>query len=206
LILSVPITDKEGKAFLSDVVVNPTHAAYIPIKSSPRNFAQLINSLKGRPYGWGGLSYYNDCSAELKGMFLPFGIWLPRQSRDQIKITEMVDLSTDTPTQRLTYLIHHGNPFFTIMYIKGHIFLYLGNFSQVDQKSPMVMSYQNIWGLGNVARDKISIIGAAVFLPLLLSYPEDPNFNSLLSRDTFQVSHLNHLPPGYPNLILPYIL
>ncbi|MGI2298372.1 SH3 domain-containing protein, partial [Candidatus Cardinium hertigii] len=27
LILSVPITDKEGKAFLSDVVVNPTHAA-----------------------------------------------------------------------------------------------------------------------------------------------------------------------------------
>ncbi|MGI2299097.1 SH3 domain-containing protein, partial [Candidatus Cardinium hertigii] len=75
LILSVPITDKEGKAFLSDVVVNPTHAAYIPIKSSPRNFAQLINSLKGRPYGWGGLSYYNDCSAELKGMFLPFGIW-----------------------------------------------------------------------------------------------------------------------------------
>lgn len=206
LILSVPIADKEGKALLSDVIVNSAQAAYIPIKSSPRNFAQLINSLKGRPYGWGGISYYNDCSSELKGLFLPFGIWLPRQSYDQIKTTEIVDLSIDTPTQRLTYLIHHGTPFFTIMYIKGHIFLYLGNFSQVDQQLSMVMSYQNIWGLGNLAGDKISIIGASVFFPLLLNYPEDPSLNSLLNRDIFQVSHLNQLQPGYPNLILPYVL
>ncbi|WP_250237686.1 hypothetical protein [Cardinium endosymbiont of Oedothorax gibbosus] len=84
-------------------------------------------------------SGYNDCSAELKGLFLPFGIWLARQSYDQIKTTAAMDLSTSTPTERLNYLIEHGNPFFTIMYIKGHIFLYLGNFPQVDQKLPMVV-------------------------------------------------------------------
>lgn len=206
LILSVPIADKDGNALLSDVVVHSTQAAYIPIKPSPKNFAQLINSLKGRPYGWGGLSYYNDCSAELKCLFLPFGIWLPRQSYDQIKTTAVVDLSVATPTERLTYLIEHGKPFFTIMYIKGHIFLYLGNFQQVSQKLPTVMSYQNVWGLANITGDKISIIGEAVFLPLLLNYPEDPSLNSLLSRDTFQVSHLNQLPKGYPKLMLPYVL
>ena len=31
----------------------------------------------GCPYGWGGMYFYNNCSAELKSLFTPFGFGYP---------------------------------------------------------------------------------------------------------------------------------
>ncbi|TDG94788.1 hypothetical protein [Cardinium endosymbiont of Culicoides punctatus] len=150
--------------------------------------------------------FYNDCSAELKSLFLPFGIWLPRHSSDQVEISEKVDMNGATPEERLTYLKDYGDPFLTIVYIGGHVFLYIGHFPYHSQEMSIPMTYQNLWGMADLSGDSISIIGQSVFFPLLLNYPEEPNLRSLLQRPFFQIAHLKRLPEGYPRLKKPYVV
>ncbi|AWN81875.1 SH3 domain-containing protein [Candidatus Cardinium hertigii] len=204
LILNVPIANEEGKACSVDVSVSSTQAACIPIQTSRKNFAKIMDTLKERDFGWCGTSFYNDCSAELKSLFLPFGIWLPRHSSDQVEISEKMDRNGATPEERLTYLKDYGDPFLTIVYIGGHVFLYIGHFQY--QEMAIAMTYQNIWGMADLSGDSVSIIGKSVFLPLLLNYPEDPNLKNLLQRPFFQITHLKHLSEGHPRLKKPYVV
>ncbi|MEF2229077.1 MAG: SH3 domain-containing protein [Candidatus Cardinium sp.] len=204
LSLSVPIANEEGKACSVDVIISSAQATYIPMQTSRKNFAKLIDTLQGRDFGWCGTSFYNDCSAELKSLFLPFGIWLPRHSSDQIEISEKIDMNGASPEERLTYLKDYGDPFLTIVYIGGHVLLYIGHFPYKGMS--IAMTYQNIWGMADLSDDSVSIIGQSVFFPLLLNYPEDPNLRSLLQRPFFQIAHLKPLPEGYPHLKKPYVV
>lgn len=206
LILSVPIANEEGKACAVDVAVSSEQATYIPMQTSRKNFAKLIDTLKERDFGWCGTSFYNDCSAELKSLFLPFGIWLPRHSSDQVEVSEKIDMNGSTPEERLTYLKDYGDPFLTIVYVGGHVFLYIGHFPYHSEKTSIVMTYQNLWGMANLSGDSVSIIGQSVFFPLLLNYAEDPNLRSLIQRPFFQIAHLKRLPEGYPQLKKPYVV
>ena len=204
LILSVPIANEEGRACSANVAVSSAQATYIPMQTSRKNFAKLIDTLKGRNFGWCGTSFYNDCSAELKSLFLPFGIWLPRHSSDQVEVSEKIDMNGATPDERLIYLKDYGDPFLTIVYIGGHVFLYIGHFPY--QEMSIAMTYQNLWGMAHLSGDRVSIIGQSVFFPLLLNYLEDPNLRSLLQRPFFQIAHLKRLPEGYPQLKKPYVV
>ncbi|TDG93383.1 SH3 domain-containing protein [Cardinium endosymbiont of Culicoides punctatus] len=58
LILSVPIANEEGKASSVDVAVSSTQATYIPMQTSRKNFARLIETLKERDFGWCGTTFY----------------------------------------------------------------------------------------------------------------------------------------------------
>ena len=53
----------------------------------------------------------------------------------------MVDLSQANTDERLRYL-EHGKPFTTLVYIPGHIMLYIGNAAINGRSVPM--TYQNI--------------------------------------------------------------
>ncbi|KJV92634.1 nlpC/P60 family protein [Rickettsia bellii str. RML Mogi] len=125
----------------------------MPLDFTRHNMANLMSSLIGRPYGWGNMYFYNDCSAELKNLFTPFGIWLPRNSGAQAEFIKenfyTVDMSAATSLERLSYLMKNGKPFLTIIHIEGHVFLYIGNYPNVHNKEStlMAMTYQNIWGL-----------------------------------------------------------
>ena len=39
----------------------------------------------GVKYGWGGIDGGRDCSSTIKDLLTPFGIWLPRDSKDQYR-------------------------------------------------------------------------------------------------------------------------
>lgn len=75
----------------------------------------------------GSAFFFNDCSQELKSIFTPFGIWLPRNSGQQAQLDSTLDLSKHNLDERLSLLKEKGHPLMTIIYIRGHVMLYLGN-------------------------------------------------------------------------------
>ncbi|SYD25801.1 NlpC/P60 family [Klebsiella pneumoniae] len=161
----------------------------MPWKMTPNNIAILMKAMIGRPYGWGNYNYYNDCSAEIQNLMIAFGILLPRNSAAQIQTaSRLVNLSQANINTRLRYLMDHGRPFATLVYIQGHIMLYIGNAVINGQYVPM--TYQNIWGLRPADSSSRSIIGGAVFFPLLISYPENPSLEPLAGKALFELGFI----------------
>jgi hypothetical protein len=135
-----------------------------PLKLTQANVAAMANELINKPYGWGGLYQNRDCSAMLKDLFAPFGLWLPRHSSDQVLEGDaFVDLSSFAPELREAMILKQGMPFLTLIWVKGHIMLYIGS----QHGRPLV--FHNMWGvktrdfLGNEGR---SIVGHAAITTL----------------------------------------
>ena len=58
------------------------------------------------------------------------------------------DLSKADQNTRLQFLINEAPPFMTVIYVKGHVMLYLGTYPNPDdpKQHPVPLSYQNVWG------------------------------------------------------------
>ncbi|XOD69337.1 MAG: NlpC/P60 family protein [Flavobacteriales bacterium AspAUS03] len=106
-----------------------------------------MSTLIGQPYGWGGMYFYSDCSAELKSIFTLFGIYLLRHSSEQVTIDKMVNQSTASPEQKLSYLMEQGKSILTLVYIGDHIIMYVGDVLNRNKTgTSIMMTYQNLWG------------------------------------------------------------
>lgn len=195
--LWVPGMDSNHHAIINYAIAPHSDATLMPLLATPHHFSMIMNSLIGRPYGWGNMYFYNDCSAELKNIYSVFGIWLPRNSSEQIYTGVVNDLSADSKEQRLSYLMAHGHKLMTIVYVGGHIFMYIGNYPNPNSTNHelMAMTYQNVWGLSpKKSANRRAIIGKAVILPLLLQYPEDPELHSHVNKQYFKMSFLDEVP------------
>jgi len=184
----VPVRDIDGHAVIHRATLRASEIAPMPLAATPRHLALLMKALIGRPYGWGNIGLYNDCSSELQSIFAAFGVWLPRHSSTQMGAGRMTDLSGAKPAERIAYLVEHGAPMRTLVYIGGHVMLYLGNTVRDGQTVPLV--YQDIWGLRPADNSRRAVIGGSVIFPLLLSIPEDPLLQSLAATPVFQISIL----------------
>ncbi len=200
--LMIPTANNMRQAIIEYANISKNEAAMIPMLITPHRFANTMSTLINRPYGWGNMYFYNDCSAELKSLFAPFGIWLPRHSSDQVTIGKFIDKTTSTPEQRVNYLMENGRRFMTIVYIGGHVLLYIGNYPNPNQKNHalMAMTYQDIWGLHSYAEDTRAVIGRSVLFPMLLKFPEASNLKSQANRQYFQLAYLDE-PFDYLSLI-----
>lgn len=198
----IPTSDNQQQAQIHHSYLNHQDAVKIPYLPTPRHFSEIINNLIGRPYGWGNFGFNNDCSAELKSLYTPFGIYLPRHSSEQVKIGYRVDLSAQSPAQRLTYTIQNVHPFMTIVYITGHVFMILGNYPNPFDGAIEPLTYQNRWGMRpKTGPDMRAVIGRALLLPILMPYPENTNLLSLVEDKYFQIAFLDRLSNNYA---LPY--
>ena len=184
----VPARDPDGHALIRSATLSDTQIAPMPLAATPRHLAMLMKALIGRPYGWGNSGLYNDCSSELQSIFAAFGVWLPRHSSTQMSAGRMIDLSASTPAQRLDYLARHGEPMRTLIYIGGHVMLYIGNTTRDGVAVPVV--YQDVWGLRPADNSRRAVIGGSVILPLFEHIPEDATLQSLAATPTFQISIL----------------
>lgn len=190
----IPLADDQGNAQTAKTIINNTHATPIPLEATPRNFATVMTGLLGRPYGWGGIYFYNDCSADLQSLYTPFGIWLPRNTSSQKNFGTMVDLSQKTMQERLKYLKDYGKKFTTIIHINGHVMLYIGNFSTSNhtiEQETMVMTFQNIWGLRPKNNSYRAVIGQSVLFPILEQYTEDYDLESLADKTSFRALYFD---------------
>lgn len=193
--LMVPVLENNHLAGIKTATIDSQSATLMPMTATPHNFSIILSTLVNRPYGWGNMYFYNDCSAELMNLFTPFGIWIPRHSSDQLIAGKMIDMSAASPEKRVEFLKQTGKPFLTIVYIGGHVFLYIGNYPDPNNPShTIVMTYQNLWGLAPKPPVRRAIIGQSVFFPLLLSYPEDRSLRSLADKKYFQIAYLNEFP------------
>ena len=184
----VPARDVDGRALIRTATLGEAQIAPMPLAATPRHLAMLMKTLIGRPYGWGNSGLYNDCSSELQSIFAAFGVWLPRHSSAQMSAGRMIDLSAYMPAQRLDYLARHGEPLRTLIYIGGHVMLYLGNTTRDGLAVPVV--YQDVWGLRPADNSRRAVIGGSVILPLFERIPEDATLQSLAATPTFQISIL----------------
>jgi cell wall-associated NlpC family hydrolase len=142
--LLVPVRDADGVALARKARTAPELAAVKPLPLQPDRVAELANRLLGQSYGWGGLYENRDCSATLRDLFIPFGLWLPRNSADQAKSGGTFhDLAGLGRAEKRDRLLQQGVPFCTLVWLKGHIGLYLG----ADPASGEPLLLHNLWGV-----------------------------------------------------------
>ncbi|CAA6821444.1 MAG: lipoprotein, NLP/P60 family [uncultured Sulfurovum sp.] len=135
--------DEKGFAKLEKVTVNDVDIiAQKPIKFNEYNLAYISKQLVGEPYGWGGKERCRDCSALTRDFFSPFGIYLPRNSRQQAKSgAEFMSLKGLGATQKKQTIVDYAKPFRSMLFVPGHITLYLGE----KKGEPIIL--HNYWGV-----------------------------------------------------------
>ena len=178
--LLVPVRDPQGRAVAVPVRVSPSDAVRKPIPLTARAAAEIGNRMMGQPYGWGGYLFNRDCSLAMRDLFVPFGVWLPRNSSAQAKAWQFISFVKASPSGKESIIKDEGVPFATLLWLRGHITLYIGEY-----KGEPVM-FHNVWGVrtddGN--GEGRHIIGRAVVTSLQpgAELPNVRRENLILSR------------------------
>ena len=152
--------DARGKALLRKAAVAKEAGADKPLPFTPRHVARLSRELAGEPYGWGGLYGKRDCSALVRDIFAPFGLWLPRNSGEQAVAGKFTSLRNLSSAEKEALIVRQGVPWRTLLWTPGHIMLYIG----VHQGKPLI--FHNFWSIktrdADGKRGKIIVGRAAV--------------------------------------------
>ncbi len=124
------LKDAKGYATLQSVILDEKDFFVFPKAFTSENMAYFIDTMLGQKYGWGGLLGNRDCSAFTRDSFANFGILLPRNSYAQSRYANnYVDLSPMKAKEKENYILKNATPFGTLIYLKGHIMLYLGAYN-----------------------------------------------------------------------------
>ncbi|MDD2464228.1 MAG: NlpC/P60 family N-terminal domain-containing protein [Desulfobulbus sp.] len=150
-----------------------------PLPFTPENLAVIGNELLKTPYGWGEVFRNRDCSATTRDFFLAFGIHLPRNSHQQINAGPFLPLTGLSVGDKERTIREQGIPFRTLLYLTGHIMLYVG---PADDK---LLVLHTLWGLRYIptnAAEKKYIIGRTVVSSLQLGKELPLTKGTLLDR------------------------
>lgn len=159
----VAAKDLHRKAVMHEVVIAKKAAEIMPIPLTARNLGNLANRILGQPYDWGGHYGYRDCSSTLMDLFTPFGIWLPRNSAAQAHTGEFTSLESLNSVAKRAFIEQHATPFLTLLWIPGHVVLYLG------KQGTQSYVYQTMWGLklrSWFQTDDRLVVGKTVIVPI----------------------------------------
>lgn len=160
--LLVPARNHNGNAVLKRVAATSETVCQAPLPATPANFTLIANAMLGRAYGWGGFLGNRDCSALTMDLMTVFGIALPRNSSQQIKVGEQIELEGLDRDEKEAIIVKRGIPFLTLVRKPGHIMLYIGS----RDGHPVVM--HAVWGLKTETSDGYGrkIIGRAAITSL----------------------------------------
>jgi len=162
ILAATPDEDRNARirrAWVDSAAVRP-----MPLPPTQADVASLADELLNKPYGWGGLYRNRDCSSTLKDLFTPFGIWLPRHSSHQATESGFyIDLTPLSSESKKQTILEEGIPFFTLLWLEGHIMLYVGK----QDGEPIV--FHNMWGIKTrniLGREGRKIVGHAALTTL----------------------------------------
>jgi hypothetical protein len=133
--------DGNQNALISFIDLQEDEVESMPLTFNSTNRVRILNQLLNEPYGWGGLLNNRDCSSFTQDFFAPFGKSLHRNSKAQTTNGKFLDMSKLTIEEKKTFMKENGVPFSTLVYLKGHIMLYVG----IKNNEPLVV--HNIWSL-----------------------------------------------------------
>jgi len=126
---------------LEKIKIKALNVASFPLNLNQNNLSRVAKEFIGELYGWGGIDSHRDCSSFIQDFFSPFGIYLNRNSKAQTKFHEYIDLSSKSDYEKEQFIKNNAIPFLSLVYLKGHIMLYIGN------KDDKALVMHNIWGL-----------------------------------------------------------
>ncbi|NOZ91357.1 MAG: glycoside hydrolase [Epsilonproteobacteria bacterium] len=133
--------DKSGYAYLDKVKPQTVNLiARKPIKFNKFNISYIGKQLLGEPYGWGGKLKTRDCSTLTRDFFAPFGIYLPRNSKQQAQSGEYVSLSGLSAQEKEDAILSYGKACRSLLLVPGHVTIYLGQ----KNGEPIIM--HDYWG------------------------------------------------------------
>lgn len=159
----LPERKPDGKLTWISAKVKREDFSPFPRKFTPAAMANVVDSMIGEFYGWGGSLESRDCSAFIRDSFANFGIFLPRNSAAQAKYADnMIDLSQMKSREKEEYIIKNATPFATILWLNGHIMLYIGN---MDGKAIVAHS---VWSVmtKNLTSNTENLLGGVVITTL----------------------------------------
>jgi len=107
------------------------HRGYLPY--TPRTIIQQAFEMLNTPYGWGGMNGEQDCSQFLQEVFATAGVDIPRDSSEQSKTGISLgefDKNLDREA-RLSTVIAKAQAGVSLLYMDGHIMLYLGEINKI---------------------------------------------------------------------------
>ncbi len=140
---TLPYLSKEGDQYL--ILMPDGKTAWIRGKGISESYwsfsedkaKQILDSLLGEPYQWGG---FYDCSALVRAFFGVFGVKLPRNSNQQAMVGRGVE-RTFSSYEELKALLRTLPPYRTVLYMNGHIMIF-GGFEGDD---PVI--YHAVYGI-----------------------------------------------------------
>ena len=116
-----------GKAQREHIYIANDKIQSFPQKLDSQAIASTINAMMGQKYGWGGFLESRDCSAFIRDIFAQFGLHLPRNSKAQVYYGKnQIDLSKLNRKEKEAFIIANATPFQSILWLQGHIMLYIG--------------------------------------------------------------------------------
>lgn len=131
---------------------------------SASNIKHVIDELIGEPYGWGEAFFKRDCSALTKDYFAAFGVYLNRNSSQQIQNGDYIKIEHLSNKDKKAFIVKHAKAFQTLLYLKGHIMLYVG-----VSKEGEPLAFHNMWGVRTsygCCKEGRAIVGKAVISTL----------------------------------------
>lgn len=169
--------DDNQNAIISYINLNEDEVEAMPLAFNSNNRIRILNQLLNEPYGWGGLLNNRDCSSFTQDYFATFGKFLHRNSKSQTTNGKFLDMSNLSIEEKKDFIRKNGVPFSTLVYLKGHIMLYVG----VKNNEPLVV--HNIWSVrlkDDSGRKYRYIIGKATLTTLepgmgMKDFDEDTN-------------------------------
>jgi hypothetical protein len=145
----VPVRDGTGQARMVPAELGYPLASLMPLPLTSRVVAELADAMSGQLYGWGGMFENRDCSSTMRDLFLPFGVWLPRNSSQQAKMGgELISLEGLDAQSKLFAIRSQGKAFASLISLPGHVGLYLGTDGRGD---PLML--HNLWGVRTALPD-----------------------------------------------------
>ncbi|NLN59426.1 MAG: hypothetical protein GX147_01715 [Deltaproteobacteria bacterium] len=175
--------DTTKRAITGETLLSSEAAAVKPLPLAGANMIRIANNLTNEAYGWGGLYENRDCSAMLKDMFAPFGLWLSRHSADQAKrdgyFIDLAPLSLEVKEKTIR---ERGVPYMTLLWMRGHIMLYIG------QYEGELLVFHNLWGVSTAnlwgMRKRLTVGHAAIttLRPARIFNTSSPNESDFLKN------------------------
>ncbi len=123
-----PLAGKDGKVNMVHAYVSSdaVHEGYLPY--TKRVILNQAFKMLHAPYGWGDWQQAQDCSRFIQMVFATVGLQLPRDSKDQIQVGQLIESLDGNMDQKMKIEAlgkTHGAT--AILGMRGHILMYLGN-------------------------------------------------------------------------------
>lgn len=137
----IPTADENGNLVLSNATVKTANVHKGYLKYTPKTILTQAFKFLNAPYGWGGMYGEQDCSKFIQEIYATVGLRLPRNSTSQSNVSEAkLELSGLSNTSKQTFLRTTAMVGGSILHLKGHIVMYLGEY----KGEPYII--HTVWG------------------------------------------------------------